>query len=219
MTAVSQTGSSSGAGLQPVAANPVTSKAQDRFLKLLVTQMQNQDPLNPMDNAQVTTQLAQISTVNGINQLNSTLTALSGNYAEGRSMQAASLIGRSILAQGSQLALQSGASSGGVELSQPVDDLVVTVSDPAGNVQNTIDLGAQSAGVVSFQWNGQKTDGTTAPNGNYTFSVKAVQGGKDVDTTPLALAMVDSVTLGAQGTTLNTSSLGGIALSQVKQIF
>lgn len=223
MTAVSQTtGVGTTAATQSAQSTDSTSStndAQDRFLKLLVTQMQNQDPLNPMDNAEVTTQLAQLSTVNGINQLNTTLQTLTNSYADSRSMQAAGLIGRSVLAEGSNLALQNGGAAAGVELSQPVDSLVVTVTDPAGNVQTKINLGAQSAGVIPFQWDGRKDDGTMAPNGNYTFSVKAEQGGNDVDATALALTTVNSVTLDAQDTTLNTNDLGGVSLSQVKQIF
>lgn len=224
MTAVSQTTSATASTAAQVsqsasASDSTVNDAQDRFLKLLVTQMQNQDPLNPMDNAEVTTQLAQLSTVNGINQLNTTLQTLTNSYADSRSMQAAGLIGRSVLAEGSSLALQNGSAAAGVELSQPVDSLVVSVTDPAGNVQTKINLGAQSAGVIPFQWDGTKDDGTTAPSGNYTFSVKAEQGGKDVDATALALTTVNSVTLDAQDTTLNTSDLGGVSLSQVKQIF
>lgn len=224
MTAVSPTASITGTGAtlasqSATSASSSVSDTQQTFLKLLVTQMQNQDPLNPMDNAQVTSQLAQLSTVDGINQLNTTLQGMASAYADTRSMQAAGLIGRSVLAQGSQLTLQNGTANGGVDLAQAVDDLVVTVSDPAGNVQNKIDLGAQAAGVVPFQWNGQKADGTTAPSGKYTFSVQATQGGNGVDATSLAYATVGSVTLGAQDTTLNTDSLGGVALSQVKQIF
>ncbi len=224
MTAVSPTASTTGTGAtlasqSATSASSSVSDTQQTFLKLLVTQMQNQDPLNPMDNAQVTSQLAQLSTVDGINQLNTTLQGMASVYADTRSMQAAGLIGRSVLAQGSQLTLQNGTANGGVDLSQAVDDLVVTVRDPAGNVQNKIDLGAQAAGVVPFQWNGQKADGTTAPSGKYTFSVQATQGGNSVDATSLGYATVGSVTLGAQDTTLNTDSLGGVALSQVKQIF
>ena len=195
-----------------------TEEGQDRFLKLLVTQMQNQDPLNPLDNAAVTSQLAQLSTVDGINKLNATVQALSTSYAQSQSMQAASLIGRGVLAPGSSLALQNGVALGGVDLSQPAESVVVTVSDLAGNVQQSIDLGSQKAGVVAFQWDGVRNDGTAAANGAYTFSVKATQGGSQIAADQLAYGQVGSVTLGAQGATLNTTGLGTVALSLIKQI-
>ncbi|TCV90730.1 flagellar hook assembly protein FlgD [Sulfurirhabdus autotrophica] len=191
---------------------------QTRFLKLLVTQMQNQDPLNPLDNAQVTSQLAQLSTVDGINKLNATVQALSASYAQGQTLQAASLIGRGVLAPGSSLALQSGMAIGGIDLSQPADSVVVTVNDLAGNAQQSIDLGPQNAGVVAFQWDGVKSDGSTAADGAYAFSVKAVQKGVSVVADQLAYGQVGSVTLGALGTALNTTGLGTVALSLIKQI-
>lgn len=199
-------------------AKTTTEEAKDTFLKLLVTQMQNQDPLNPLDNAQVTSQLAQLSTVDGINKLNTTVQALSASYAQSQSMQAASLIGRGVLAPGTSLPLQSGVAMGGVELSQAVDGLVVTVSDQAGNVQQSIDLGAQKAGVVAFQWDGVRSDGTAAADGAYTFSVKAMQGGNNIAADQLAYGQVGSVTLGALGASLNTVGLGTVALSLIKQI-
>jgi len=195
------------------------AEGQDRFLKLLVTQMQNQDPLNPLDNAQVTSQLAQLSTVDGINKLNATMQALSTSYAESRSLQAASLVGRSVLAPGSSLELKSGVSVGGVELSQPADKVIVTIKDSAGNVQQSIDLGPQKAGVVGFGWDGVRDNGMAAADGAYTFDVRAVLGSDEVTAEKLAFAQVGSVSLGAQGTTLNTAQLGAVALSQIKQIF
>lgn len=200
------------------ATKSASAEGQDRFLKLLVTQMQNQDPLNPLDNAAVTSQLAQLSTVDGINKLNTTVQALSASYAQSQSMQAAALIGRGVLAPGASLPLQSGVAMGGVELSQPADGVVITVSDQAGNIQQSIDLGAQKAGVVAFQWDGIRSDGTAAANGAYTFSVKATQGGNSVTADQLAYGQVGSVTLGAQGASLNTVGLGTVALSLIKQI-
>ena len=195
-----------------------SEEGQDRFLKLLVTQIQNQDPLNPLDNAAITSQLAQLSTVEGINKLNATVQSLSASYAQSQSVQAASLIGRGVLASGTSLVLEKGVSIAGVELSKPADSVVVTVKDLAGNELQSIDLGAKPAGVLAFQWDGVKSDGTAAADGAYTFSVKAVQGGGDVPLDLLAYGSVGSVTLGAQGASLNTVGLGTIALSLIKQI-
>lgn len=195
-----------------------SEEGQDRFLKLLVTQIQNQDPLNPLDNAAITSQLAQLSTVEGINKLNATVQSLSASYAQSQSVQAASLIGRGVLASGTSLVLEKGVSIAGVELSKSADSVVVTIKDLAGNELQSIDLGGKPAGVLAFQWDGVKSDGTAAADGAYTFSVKAVQGGGDVPLDLLAYGSVGSVTLGAQGASLNTVGLGAIALSLIKQI-
>ena len=128
------------------------------------------------------------------------------------------MIGRYVLGQGSHLDLMKGASVAGIELEGPADSVVVTIKDKSGNVMDTVDLGSKEAGMVNFGWDGTNADGTTAADGTYSFSVKAVQGGKEVKSTPLALGAVGSVTLGAQGPTINVSGLGALTLSQIKQI-
>ncbi|MBZ0092988.1 MAG: flagellar hook assembly protein FlgD [Sulfuricellaceae bacterium] len=209
------TGTSSAA---PASTAQAASDAGDRFLKLLVTQLQNQDPLNPMDNAQVTTQLAQISTVDGVNKLNTTLQTLLSSYASTQSLQSAAMIGHGVLVPGNQLNLQTGPVTAGVDLAKPADSVVVSILDASGSVVHKADLGPQSAGSVSFQWDGKKDDGTAAAPGAYTFSVNAQQGGSTVSADALSLGQVSSVTLTSSGAKLNVSGLGSVDLSQVKQI-
>ena len=105
-------------GTKSAATANSAADTQDRFLKLLVTQMKNQDPLNPMDNAQVTTQMAQLSTVSGIDKLNATLQALSDSMSSNQSLQAASMIGHGVLVAGKGIELANGGGYGGVELAQ-----------------------------------------------------------------------------------------------------
>lgn len=210
--------------VSPVATVPAANRnavnaTQNQFLKLLVTQMKNQDPLNPLENAEVTSQLAQLSTVDGINKLNATLQTLSTAYAESRSLQAASLVGRDVLAPGASLKLGNGVAIGGIELSQPADRVIVTITDKAGKVQQSIDLGPQEAGVVTFQWDGIRDNGMPASEGAYAFDVRALLGSAEVKADKLSYAKVGSVTLGSQDTRLNTPELGAIALSQIKQVF
>lgn len=194
-------------------------ESEDRFLKLLVTQMRNQDPLNPLDNAEVTSQMAQLSTVSGIEKLNTALQAMSNSFAASQSLQAAGMIGRSVLAPGSSLLLQGGAAAGGFELKQSVDHAVVTIKGAAGNVLASMDMGAQQSGNVMFQWDGVTSSGSNAADGSYTFEVSATQGGQKVDVVNLALGRVGSVSLGASGVTLNTDVLGSLDVATVKQIF
>jgi len=191
---------------------------QDRFLKLLVTQMKNQDPLNPMDNAQVTSQMAQLSTVSGIDKLNATLQALSDSMAGNQSLQAASMIGHGVLVDGEGVELSGGQGYGGIELGQSVDSARVSIYNQAGVLVRDIDLGEQQAGIVKWAWDGKDGSGANVPDGAYTFAVNTRQGGEDVAATTLQFGMVESVTQGRQGVMLGVGGVEGIALSQVRQI-
>lgn len=191
---------------------------QNQFLTLLVTQMQNQDPLNPMNNSQITTQLAQLSTVNGINSLNTSMNALSSSMLSNQVLQSAGLIGKHVLAPGSSMFLQNGTAAYGVDLPQAVDSMKVAITDSAGNTVKTINLGAQQAGTLALQWDGTTDAGGKAPSGTYQFSVSASQGGASVSATALSQDTVNSVSQNAQGALLNLANMGPVALSSVKQI-
>ena len=222
MSAVQQITGSSNAYAAP-AVSPAPGKAnidevQDRFLKMLVTQMKNQDPLNPLDNAQVTSQMAQLSTVTGINKLNDSIGSLASMFQSNQLLQASGMIGHGVLAEGSGLKLSGSKAIGGIELQQPADKVVVTVTSLAGQVLQTVDLGAQNAGVMSFQWDGGTDAGGKVADGAYQFSVKAVQGGQSIAAGTLSLGVVNSVSVDAQGISLNADGLGALALSKIKQI-
>ena len=191
----------------------------DRFLKLLVAQMNNQDPLNPMDNAEVTSQMAQINTVTGINGLNDTVTQLLGQFATLQSMQAAQLTGRNVLVPGSSLALSSGGTAtGGVNLDLPADSVTVDIKDAAGQLVRELQLGKQDAGVTRFDWDGKTASGDNAAAGNYTFSVTATNGSTAVSATALAARQIDGVRQ-VNGTLQMTLVGGGsIAYSDIQQI-
>lgn len=219
MTTPVQSSTSSNAAAAAISSVPSPSSIQNQFLTLLVTQLQNQDPLNPMDNSQVTTQMAQLSTVSGINQLNSTVQALSASMATSQSLQAASMIGATALVPGDQLALASGKANGAVELTQPADSVAVTITDAKGNVVRTLQLGTQSAaGDINFQWDGTNNAGATVADGSYTFSAKAMSGTVQSSPTTLSYGVVNNVGLTSSGTTLGMGTLGNVALSSVRQI-
>lgn len=191
---------------------------QDRFLKLLVTQMKNQDPLNPMDNAQVTSQMAQLSTVTGIDKVNAALQALSDSMTSNQSLQAATMIGHGVLVPGSGVDLTKGAGFGGVDMAQSVDRLDIAIYDKSGAVVRNVNLGAQPAGLVNWQWDGRNDAGVVLADGSYTFTASAMQAGKSAEVATLQFGMVNSVTQGKQGVALSVGNLDGVALSQVRQI-
>jgi len=206
-------------GKKPAAKDANSAGAtQDRFLLMLTTQLKNQDPLNPMDNAAITSQMAQLNTVSGISQLNTTLQALSDSMSMGQSVTATSMIGHGVLVPGSEVNLANGQAIGGVELAQPADSLKVTIKDAAGNIVNTMQLGAQKAGVLPFAWDGKTDAGTAAANGAYKFSAEAVLADKTTTPATLAYGTVNAVTPGVKGATVDVGTLGGFALSAVKQV-
>lgn len=201
------------------AAKPDVEDPQDRFLKLLVTQMQNQDPLNPLDNAQVTSQLAQISTVNGIEKLNATMEAMASGFTAGQSLQAAGMIGHNVLVPGSTLQLAGSSGVFGVDLAKPADQVKVTIFDSSGHAVQVMDLGPQAPGSLTLEWDGKTSDGTQAAEGGYTVSVSALRGDQKIDAQTLAFGTVYGVSQGSQGVQLNVGALGSVGLADIKQIF
>ena len=193
-------------------------EASDRFLTLLVTQLRNQDPLSPMDNAQITTQLAQISTVSGINRLNDTVASLSASFAAGQYLQATALVGRDVVVAGNKLSLADGKAPYAMAIAKDADTVTVTIKDPAGVVVRTVELGAQKSGIRTFEWDGMDDAGKAMTAGDYTMSVTATMNGETVATDALTIANVTGVAPTAQGTILMLGSLGTVALSEILQI-
>ena len=191
---------------------------QDRFMKLLVTQMKNQDPLNPLDNAQVTSQLAQLSTVSGIDKMNATLQTLIGSFQSNQAVQAAGMIGHGVLVPGKQIDLASGKSIFGLDLASTADKVQVLIKDASGKTVHTMDLGGKDAGTISLAWDGTKDDGSKAVDGKYSIEVAANFGQTKVDATALAFGQVTSVSTGKQGVSLNVPGLGAVSMNDVRQI-
>jgi len=211
----------------PSTTNSIQS-AQNQFMTLLTTQMKNQDPLNPMDNAQVTSQLAQLSTVTGINQVNASINAMNANFQASQSLQAANMIGHGVFVPGNSIALTSTTNSSGVSstsgalglnLPQNITSGKVSITNAAGQVVKTINLGSMSQGVQTVSWDGSTDAGGVAPAGTYSYSVTAASGASPVTPTNLEFGMVSSVSSGSQGVTLNLTNLGDVAMSSVVQIF
>ncbi len=176
------------------AAATSAADIQDRFLTLLVTQLKNQDPLSPMDNAQITTQLSQISTVSGLDKLNQTLSGLSAAMTASQSMlTGTAMIGRRVYAPGNDLALVDGRASGAVELAEGADKVVVKILGPAGNLVRELDLGGRQAGLSSFAWDGEAANGAAAANGAYTFQVEARRADKVIGAAPHLYGTVTAI--------------------------
>ncbi len=196
----------------------VGKSEQDKFMTLLVTQMKNQDPLNPLDNAQMTSQLAQLSTLTGIEKLNATMESFVSGFHSSQSLQAASLIGRAVLVPGAETSLVKGQAVFGVELDEAADKVTVNIKDATGKLVHTMDLGAQDAGVIPLAWDGKTADDVTLEDGRYKIEVVATRGSDIKEGTALTFGEVLSVSLGPQGVKLNLLGAGEASMADVRQI-
>lgn len=195
------------------------SDLQSSFLTLLVAQLKNQDPTNPLQNNELTTQLAQISTVSGIEKLNTTLGSISGQIDNSQSLAASNLIGHGVMIPGTKvLAGKETTTPFGVELQQPADKVTATITDASGAVVRTIEIGGLKAGVHSFTWDGSMTDGTSAPDGAYNVSIAASNGSTQLVAQPLQFALVQGVTRSSTGNLLDLGTYGTTTLNEVRQI-
>ncbi len=194
---------------------------QEDFLTLMITQFRNQDPFEPMDNGQFLGQLAQFSTVSGIDSLNGGFSSLAGALRDEQALQAANLVGRTVLAQADSGFFDGASPVGGaVELGAAAGSVQIDITDRSGQLIRTLNLGEQSAGTVRFDWDGRSPDGDVMPPGEYGITARVVRG-QNVESVPAYLrAKVESVTLGqfGGGMTLNLAGGGNLSLNQIYQI-
>ena len=217
VTAVTNTSSSSATSAASSASSVTgmdTSASQDRFLKLLVAQLNNQDPMNPMDNAQMTTQLAQINTVSGIQQLNQTVTSLVNQFSTMQMLQGSSLVGHDVLVTGSTLTKSDTTGKGGFSLPQAASDVTVNVLNASGTVVDSIKLGALAAGNHTFESDLSQYNSS----GNLSFAITATNGSQAVQATPLVRDTVTSIGSGANGMSLTLSNGNPVDYSNVKAV-
>ena len=205
------------------AAGTSNADSEQRFLKLLVTQLNNQDPLNPMENAELTSQLAQMSTVSGIEKLNTTLSGLVNQTGSNQVLQAASLIGYNVLSPGDTLTTTTpeegkdpAAQAFAVELPGTAADVSIKIVDASGNVVRTLDAGSMKEGVNAVTWDGKDDAGNVVPAGAYKFTANASNGSAPVTATALTFSQVAAVKQGTDGVTLELMSGNNIGLADVR---
>jgi flagellar basal-body rod modification protein FlgD len=220
-------GSNAASAMANAQTSSLMGDTQDRFLTLLVTQLQNQDPLNPMDNAEVTSQIAQLSMVNGIQGLNNTLLALSGQMDMSQSLQAAGLIGKDILYPGEKISLGSdpdnpgtkSATPFGIDLMSDAAKAKVSILDAAGKVVREYEYEARDAGIYPMTWDGMDSAGAPLPDGAYTVQVAASDSdGQPVSAAALTSGHVGSIAYTSEGLRLNLAMGQKISLLDVRQI-
>ena len=194
---------------------------QNEFLELMTTQLANQDPFQPMENGEFMGQIAQFGTVNGITDLLASFEDLATNLQSSQALQASNLIGRQVLVNHDQGYLpQNGTLQGAVELASSSSNVAVNVYDASGEVLGRVELGAQPAGLVQFNWDGTTFGGQRAPSGRYRIEVEATYGNATESITPQVVDFVRSLTLGGVGQEMQVEleNLGNVSFNQVNQI-
>ena len=192
------------------------ANSQDRFLKLLVAQLNNQDPMNPMDNAQMTSQIAQINTVTGIQQLNETVKGLVGQFASQQLMQGSAMVGRQVLVEGDALVVnpETQIGHGALDLSGSASSVKVQVLGASGQDLGVLDLGPLQPGRYNFEW-----DASAHPDsGPVRFKVLATQGEAAVAATPLTIDQVAAVSMEGGALQLQLARGNTLAYSAIKSI-
>lgn len=211
----------------PTTTSSTTSKekssslTQEDFLSLLTTQLAYQDPTKPVDNAQMVSQMAQISTVDGITSLNSSVSNLSTVVTSSQALMASSLVGQKVLLPTSTGYMDSGAGmSGVVATGEGASDLTISIKNASGAVVYQTNVSGDQTGNVPFSWDGKDAKGNALPEGKYTVSATGLVDGKSQELSGLVYGKVNSVTLGSSSTStaLNINGLGSIELSNILEV-
>ena len=194
---------------------------QEQFFELMVAQLQNQDPLKPMESSEFLSQVAQFSAVSGIEDMRSSMADLASSMQSNQALQASMLVGREVLVPGNIASLIPGeAYEGVVDLGVSSPQVTLDVFDAAGQHIRQIELGAHAAGPVRFSWDGLNDAGQAAPAGIYSVRANAVIDGQNEAVGTLIRSRVDSVTLGAHpaGLTLNLKDLGPVSFNDIREL-
>ena len=191
---------------------------QDDFLKLFTTQLKYQNPLEPMDNFQMATQLAQFNSVDALTRMNETMTQLAANQNSMNNLQMAGLIGKKVKTQGNNLAIQQGAVGEGMyQLAKP-GKVAVQILNAQGGLVRLIDAGAKDATLQKVEWDGKNQAGATLPDGVYTFKVLAVDAqGQSVSVATHQIGTVNGVSLDNGSVALQVSG-GKVQFSDILSI-
>ncbi len=196
---------------------------QDDFLKLMVTQMKQQDPFKPMDDGQFLAQMAQFTSASGISELQKSFSQFQQTMSTDQALKAANLVGHEVLVQSNQGYLSdAGTLDGAVTVPSSAGGAPVKVGiyTPAGELVDEVDLGHVPAGTQAFTWDGKAADGTQMPAGRYQIAAVAGTQDNQQALNTLASAHVNSVQLGrnGQGPSLSLDGLGEVSFSDVEQI-
>ncbi len=191
---------------------------QEDFLALLTQQLSYQDPFNPVENAEMISQFASFSTVEGITNLNTQFESFTNSINSNQVLTASSMVGQQVLIPTSVGHSNGTGFAGTVALTSNTSSMKVTIESEAGEVLKTIELGAQSSGAVKFDWDGTDSSGNVLPEGTYVVKCNVRQDGEAVQMPTALYSTVESVSVGSNGVLLNLRGLGSATLQDIVEI-
>ncbi len=186
---------------------------QEDFLNLMITQLRNQDPFEPLQSGEFIGQLAQFGTVSGISELKETVDDLANSLISNQTLEAANLIGKNALVPSDSFALQEdGSVKGAIAVNAPSNNVNVNIFDAAGNLVQTLPLGVSASGIQEFEWDGTDTSGNPVTSGSYFFSSTGNQGESNVAFDTFAYKEIQSISLGENASSIHLNVADGTEL-------
>lgn len=194
---------------------------QRDFLRLMVAQVRNQDPMDPQTNGDFLAQLAQFSTNDGISKMQESMEQMASSLQSNQALQATSLVGKKVLVNSNAMQLEpEGDSKLAIDVPAPVKNVRAFIYSDKGELVRTISLGDRSTGQFDYSWDGLDEKGERMTAGKYTLRVSGVYEGKEVGLKTMTASNVDSVSLGnsGEGVKINVAGVGTVSLNDVRQI-
>lgn len=201
--------------------NSMSNLGIEDFISLMVAQLKYQDPTNPQDSSEFIAQLAQFSSVSGIQEMNSSVSTLVEQMRSSQALSATSLVGHDVLVPADEMYTASGEQvTGAVEAPEGASAINIVVTDSSGQVVRQFSVALSSDGLTSFTWDGLDDSGTQVEAGDYSFTASATVYGQSEAVDTLLSTEVSSVTIDSSTNSLvlNTRALGSVSLSDVRQV-
>jgi len=221
-TPVTTTSSSASSSTSTSSAVPTQTLDQNDFMTLLMAQLQNQDPTQPVDDTQFASELAQFSSLQQLTDIGSTLDSMLSSQSSTNQLQTAGMVGMDVLYNTNQVQFDGkDPVTLGANLSIASDSTVAVITDSSGTVVRTLSLGAEPAGVSSFSWDGNDDSGNPVASGTYNVAVNATRtDGQSVTATAVAEGQVGAVTFNSSGSSAPTLVIGNqqVQLSSVVEV-
>jgi len=207
--------------LMPKAGEQKKHLGQDDFLRLMIAQVQNQDPMDPKTNGDFMAQMAQFSATDGIGKMQQSLANLAGSLQSAQALQATSLVGKQVLVNSDKMALgEEGGTEAIVEVPNGMTEMKATIYNDKGEIVRQIALGTSTEEELTINWDGMDNSGVKQKPGNYRIAVTGNYMGKGVALNTLTKASVDSVSIGqnGEGVSLNVAGIGPVSLNDIREI-
>ncbi len=212
--------SSSTASSSSSSSSASSALDKDDFLQLLVTQLQHQDPLNPLDDKEFIAQLAQFSSLEQMNNVASGITAINDTLAKQDALSAANYIGKTVVADGNTISkLDSGITPIYFTLDDAASTVTINVYDQNNNIVKTQTLNSMQAGEYNFSWDGLDYNGSESSNGRYSvyFSAEGADGSSVMVDTEVT-GIIVGISKNSEGTSFTLSDGRSVSFDDITMV-